>query len=111
MTKKRLILFTGIIVAVVIMGIYGTYALDILVSEGTSEDYDMSLTFDIYSNTQKQVTNYIHKLSRELKKLPYSYGAEFGYSFIENDLKTIEDAMNEAIEDMKKSKESGKNGK
>lgn len=60
---------------------------------------------------QKQVTNYIHKLNKEIKKLPYNYGAEFGYSVIENDLKTIEDAMNEAIEDVKKSKESGKNGK
>lgn len=60
---------------------------------------------------QKQVTNYIHKLNKEIKKLPYNYGAEFGYSFIENDLKTIEDAMNEAIEDVKKSKVSGNNGK
>ncbi len=61
--------------------------------------------------TQKQITNYIHKLNKEIKKLPYEYGAEFGYSFIENDLKTIEDALNEAIEDMKKIKESVKNGK
>lgn len=60
---------------------------------------------------KKQITNYIHKLNKELKKLPYSYGAEFGYSFIENDLKTIEDAMNEAVESMKKLKESSKNGK
>ena len=61
--------------------------------------------------TQKQITNYINKLNKEIKKLPYDYGAEFGYSFIENDLKTIEDALNEAIEDMKKIKESVKNGK
>ena len=61
--------------------------------------------------TQKQITNYIHKLNKEIKKLPYDYGAEFGYIFIENDLKTIEDALNEAIEDMKKIKESVKNGK
>lgn len=61
--------------------------------------------------TQKQVSNYIHKLNKEIKKLPYDYGAEFGYSFIENDLKTIEDALNEAIEDMKKVKESTKYGK
>ena len=61
--------------------------------------------------TQKQITNYIHKLSKEIKRLPYDYGAEFGYSFIENNLKTIEDALNEAIEDMKKVKESSKNGK
>ena len=57
---------------------------------------------------QKQITNYIHKLSKELRKMPYEYGAEFGYSIIENNLKTIEDALNEAIEDMKNKKESGK---
>ncbi len=57
---------------------------------------------------QKQITNYIHKLSKEFRKMPYEYGAEFGYSIIENNLKTIEDALNEAIEDMKIKKESGK---
>ncbi len=58
--------------------------------------------------TQKQIINYIHKLSKEIKKLPYNYGAEFGYSIIENNLKTIEDALNEAIEDMKKKKSEKK---
>lgn len=57
--------------------------------------------------TQKQIVNYIHKLNKELKKLPYQYGAEFGYSFILNNLKTIEDALNEATLDMKEKKESG----
>lgn len=56
--------------------------------------------------TQKQITNYIHKLSKEIKKLPYDSGAEFGYSMIMDDIKTIEDALNEATEDMKKQKDS-----
>ena len=60
---------------------------------------------------QKQIINYIHKLNKELKKLPYNYGAEFGYSIIENNLKTVEDALNEAIEDMKSKKVSGNNEK
>ena len=60
---------------------------------------------------QKQIINYIHKLNKELKKLPYNYGAEFGYSVIENNLKTVEDALSEAIEDMKNKKESGKSEK
>ncbi len=51
--------------------------------------------------TQKQIINYIHKLNKELKRLPYNYGAEFGYSIIESNLKTIEDALTEAIDDMK----------
>lgn len=53
---------------------------------------------------QKHVVNYIHKLNKELKKLPYEYGAAIGYSMINDDIKTIEDAINEAIEDMKKQK-------
>ena len=59
--------------------------------------------------TQKQVTNYIHKLNKEFKKLPYEYGAEFGYSMINDSIKTIEDAILEATEEMKKQKkkESG----
>lgn len=53
---------------------------------------------------QKHVVNYIHKLNKELKKLPYEYGAAIGYSMITDDIKTIEDAINEALEDMKKQK-------
>mgnify|MGYP003456866542 CR=1 FL=1 len=74
------------------------YALSML-KEGTNGE------------SQKQIINYIHKLNKELKKLPYNYGAEFGYSIIENNLKTVEDALSEAIEDMKRKKESGKSEK
>ena len=59
--------------------------------------------------SQKQVSNYIFKLNKEIKKLPYDFGAEFGYSMIIDDIKTIEDALNEAVEDMKKSKENNIN--
>ena len=45
-------------------------------------------------------------LNKEIKKLPYDFGAEFGFSMILDDIKTIEDALNEAIEDMKKNKEN-----
>ena len=58
--------------------------------------------------SQKQVVSYIHKLNKEFKKLPYEYGAAFGYSMIEDDLKTIEDAINEAVEEMKKQKKEKK---
>ena len=53
---------------------------------------------------QKHIVNYIHKLTKEFKKLPYEYGAAIGYSMINDDIKTIEDAINEALEDMKKQK-------
>ena len=58
--------------------------------------------------SQKQIINYIHKLNKELGKLPYNFGAEFGYSMILNNLKTIEDALTEATMDMKNKKVSGK---
>lgn len=54
--------------------------------------------------TQKQVTNYIHKINKEFKKLPYEYGAEFGYSMISDSIKTIEDAIIEATEEMRNQK-------
>lgn len=56
--------------------------------------------------SQKQVSNYIFKLNKEIKKLPYEFGAEFGFSMIQDDIKTTEDALNEAVEDMKKNKEN-----
>ena len=59
--------------------------------------------------SQKQVSNYIFKLNKEIKKLPYEFGAEFGYSMILDDIKTIEDALNEAVEDMKKNKYNNSN--
>lgn len=59
--------------------------------------------------SQKQVSNYIFKLNKEIKKLPYEFGAEFGYSMILDDIKTIEDALNEAVEDMKKNKDNNSN--
>lgn len=57
---------------------------------------------------QKQVTSYIHKLTKEFKDLPYDYGECISYSMIENNLKLIDDAINECIEDIKKQKEDVK---
>ena len=45
-------------------------------------------------------------MTKEFKNLPYEFGATIGYSMITDDLKSIEDAFNEAVEDMK-SKKSG----
>ena len=59
----------------------------------------------------RQVSNYIHKLNKEIKKLPFDFGAEFGQSIIEDDIKTIEDALNEAVEDMKEHKELNQDDK
>lgn len=53
----------------------------------------------------KQISSFIHKLNKEFKNLPYDYGASIGYSMIVDEIKSIEDAINEAIEDVKKQKE------
>lgn len=63
--------------------------------------------------SEKQVASYIRKLNKEFKKLPYDYGVAIGYSMLLNDAKTLEDAINESVEDMKSKKseiEESKNG-
>lgn len=54
---------------------------------------------------EKQVVSYIRKLYKEFKNLPYEHGAAIGYSIITNDMKAIEDAINESVEDMRNKKE------
>ena len=54
--------------------------------------------------SEKQVVSYIRKLNKEFKKLPYDYGAAIGYSMVINDAKTLEDAINESVDDMKNKK-------
>lgn len=54
----------------------------------------------------KKVIAYIRKLHKELQQLPHEFGAALGYSMIEDDIKTIDDAINEATLDMRKNKEN-----
>lgn len=54
---------------------------------------------------QKRVISYIRKLYKEFNHLPYEYGAAIGYSMRTDDLKTIDDAINEATLDMRTKKE------
>ena len=53
---------------------------------------------------ERHITSYIKKLLKEFKDMPYDYGATIGFSMINDDLKTIEDAINESVEDMKSKK-------
>ena len=55
--------------------------------------------------TEKQVETYCKKLKKEFKELPYGFGAALGYSMITDDIKTIDDAINEATLEMKTDKE------
>lgn len=55
--------------------------------------------------SEKQVDTYCKKLTKEFKNLPHGFGAAVGYSMIKDDIKTIDDAINEASLDMKTKKE------
>ena len=55
---------------------------------------------------EKNVIAYTKKLYKELKELPHNFGGTIGYSMIEDDVKSIEDAINEATLDMRSQKEN-----
>ncbi len=57
---------------------------------------------------EKTVVTYIRKLHKELKKLSHGFGAAIGYSMITDDIKTIDDAVNEATLDMRNNKQEAK---
>lgn len=54
---------------------------------------------------EKQIKTYIGKLSKEFEKLPHGFGVSTGYSMIEDEIKTIDDAINEASIAMRKDKQ------
>ncbi|MNE98144.1 hypothetical protein D3C80_1966240 [compost metagenome] len=54
---------------------------------------------------EKDIVSYTRKLNRELKDLAHGFGAATGYSIIQDAIKTIDDAVNEATLDMRENKE------
>ncbi len=54
---------------------------------------------------EKQVITYIRKLYKDLKEIKHGFGAAIGYSIINDDIKTVDDAINEATIDMRNNKE------
>ena len=60
---------------------------------------------------KNKVVTYMRKLYKELGELPYGYGATLGYSMIEDDIKTIDDAINEAVLEIRANKEMNKKSK
>lgn len=60
---------------------------------------------------KSKVLSYMRKLYKELGELPYGYGATLGYSMIEDDIKTIDDAINEAVLEIRANKEMNKKSK
>lgn len=57
---------------------------------------------------EKQIVSYIRKLNKEFKDLSHSFGAAIGYSIITDEIKTIDDAINEATLDMRNVKQDNK---
>ena len=57
---------------------------------------------------ENQIDIYTKKLSKSLSELPYGFGAAIGYSMITDNIKTIDDAINEATIAMQSDKESYK---
>ena len=54
---------------------------------------------------ENKIIAYMRKLNKEFKNLPYNFGATLGYSMIVDDIKTIDDAINEAVLEVKTNKE------
>lgn len=59
----------------------------------------------LVEHDEKQIVSYIRKLSKEFKELEHGFGAAIGYSMINDGLKTLDDAINEATLDMRTNKE------
>ena len=58
--------------------------------------------------SERQVATYVKKLSKEMKNLPHEFGAAIGYSMITDEIKTLDDAINEATLEMITAKEEMK---
>lgn len=57
---------------------------------------------------EKSVTEYAKKLTKDMKDIPNLLGVEIGYSMILDEVKTVDDAINEAVTMMTKTKEKKK---
>ena len=58
--------------------------------------------------TERQISTYTKKLTKEMKSLPHEFGAAIGYSMIMDEIKTLDDAINEATLEMIANKEDYK---
>ncbi|MBQ6134999.1 MAG: GGDEF domain-containing protein [Bacilli bacterium] len=58
--------------------------------------------------SDRQVDTYVKKISKEMKNLPHEFGGAVGYSMITDEIKTLDDAINEATLEMISDKEEYK---
>jgi len=54
---------------------------------------------------EKGVQEFTRNINRDLKEIKHNFGATLGYSMITDDIKTIDDAINEATLSMRQAKE------
>lgn len=57
---------------------------------------------------EKEVVEYTKKMLKKMRDIPNSRGVEMGYSMILDEVKTVDDAINESITMMRKSKDKNK---
>lgn len=55
---------------------------------------------------EKKVVEYAKKMVKEMKNIPNSTGVEMGYSMIMDEVKTVDDAINESISMMRSNKKN-----
>ncbi len=58
--------------------------------------------------SERQMSTYTKKLAKEMKTLPHEFGAAVGFSMITDEIKTLDDAINEATLEMITNKEEYK---
>lgn len=58
--------------------------------------------------SERQISTYTKKLSKEMRNLPHEFGAAVGFSMITDSIKSIDDAINEATLEMITNKEEYK---
>jgi len=58
--------------------------------------------------SERQISTYAKKLAKEMKGLPHEFGAAVGFSIINDEIKTLDDAINEATLEMITNKEEYK---
>ncbi len=56
--------------------------------------------------SEQQIETFTQKLAKEFKELQYGFGATLGYSMIVDEIKTIDDAINEAVYTMRQKKKN-----
>lgn len=77
-------------------------------SELVRTDGNEFLVFTV-GHDEKTIVTYMRKLNKEFKELSHGFGAAIGYSMINDEIKTIDDAINEATIDMRSNKEEVNN--